>query len=166
MMFSKLFNDIYGNQGPDPLDFRHRSFYLDLPDLSPNRLVELKLCLENVRSDVVSAAWTANTIVVHDVANPNPVNVWIACLRGGGICDIDFASTAGKHGIHLVYQRFQTTKKWVYISDAFARTHADLYAAVSKLISPGGIWDRVTKTKFLALDLLAIKASHCQFISW
>ena len=99
------------NQGPDPVDFRFRTFHLDLPDLSSNQTVPLKQHLDSVMAERVDEPWAAETIVVSDISTTDPANLWVACLRGGGLCDVAFVESTGKKGIHVMYKNCQTQKK-------------------------------------------------------
>jgi hypothetical protein len=127
-------------------DLRDKNVFLDLA-LSEDTVDGVTGCVLKNGGQIAVARHEADYIVTPDVSKPGLRNMWVAVLKGVGICSAEFIISNGASGSMLVYKNIQHSRRYVWVSRAFKTNNAGIWAAIEPLLGQkalGSKWTMLT----------------------
>eukprot|EP00435_Cladocopium_sp_Y103_P069115 s847_g32.t1 len=87
---------------------------------------ELAAALSKLKMLSVESILEADVLVTKDVCAPEVQHLFPIMLAGKLVCNVIYLTTGGKQGDSLQYVKQVKTKRFIYVSPAFARDHQQL----------------------------------------
>ena len=94
---------------------------------------------------------TANVFVVRDMASIGKGIQWCVALNGGVVASLEYAKSGGASGPATTYKRATASRRCLWLSPAFAASHAELARVIDAACRrKGSVWRRMAaKDDFL-----------------
>ena len=93
----------------------------------------------------------ADVFVVRDMASIGKGIQWCVALNGGVVASLQYAKSGGASGPATAYKKATALRRWLWLSPAFAASHAELARVIDVACRrKGGAWTRMAaKDAFL-----------------
>lgn len=132
-----------------PPDLRGRAVFFDGGlDIFGDGGVDVLAAAEMQR---VTDRSMADAFIVQDMANIGRGILFCVALNGGVVASLEYAKSGGARGPATTYKRATASRRWLWLSPAFAASHAHLARVIdSACRKRGSAWTRMaSKDDFL-----------------
>ena len=104
----------------------------------------------------------ADVFVLDEPAKPGQRIIWCAMLGGRTLCTVDFVRTNGERGTAITYKKAVASRRQVWVSDNFKRSHVECFAILASMVKLKGSHWRWLRDRdaFVALAKLRTSKGH------